>query len=116
MVLYPTYAIASAQDPADPTSTVGALWRGGATTPMPGFPVQDIDTHRFTRADVNWAAVAGLVAQAPGMMNAPTGTVSHVIVLRWDVDQALPIRVLVYVDEAGGYIEADANGAVVATH
>ena len=116
IVLYPTYAIASAQDPADPASTVGVLWRAGATTPMPGFPVQDIETHRFTAADVNWPAVAGLVAQAPQLMNVPTGTVSHVIVLRSDFDPTLPIRVLVYVDEAGGYVEADANGAVVATH
>jgi hypothetical protein len=115
VVLYPDYAVASAQDPANPTKTVGSVWRAGAFTGFPGTPSNDIASDAFTTADVNWDAIGGLVAQAPALLNVPGNAVTHVIVQRWVFDPTLPLRVLVYVDGAG-YVEASADGQVVATH
>ena len=57
-MLYPTYAIGVAQDPADPENTVGALWRGGRAASGPAIPAFDIEESLFTTGDVDWDAVA----------------------------------------------------------
>ena len=113
IVLYPDYAIASAQDPNDPGTATGAIWRAGQVLGGVGIPAIG-DGQPFSTADVDWGAVAGVVAQAPQLLGDPTAEVTHVIVQRWVFDADRPVRVLVY---AGfGYVEAAADGTVVATH
>ncbi len=112
VILYPDYAVVSAQDPGDPENTVGAMWRAGRVTGFPGIPAFDIDTHTFTTADVNWDAVSGAVAQAPALLGADE--VTHVIVERWDFEPDLPVRILVYAGD--GYVEVAADGTIIGTH
>ncbi len=112
VILYPDYAVVSAQDPGDPENTVGAMWRAGKVTGFPGIPAFDVATHTFTTADVNWDAVSGAVAQAPALLGADEAT--HVIVERWDFEPDVPVRILVYAGD--GYVEVAADGTIIGTH
>lgn len=114
IVLYPTYAIAVAQDPANPDETVGALWRDGKAGSGPSIPSFDIDSELFASADVQWDKVSEIVAQAPTLLGDPGEEVTHVIVQRWSFEPDLPVRILVYAGR--GYVEAGADGTVIGTH
>ena len=120
IILLADQAIASAQDPAQPGQQVGAYWQdgsiGGATITSSGGG--DITPLLFTEGEVNWEAVAGLVAAAPGQVNMPDGQVSSVVVQRVGRGNPIPIVIDVYVDGSAGqrFLEASADGTVIGVH
>ena len=112
VILYPDYAVVSAQDPGDPENTVGAMWRAGRVTGFPELPgVRHRHPHVHNRRR-ELGRGSGAVAQAPTLLGADE--VTHVIVERWDFEPDLPVRILVYAGD--GYIEVAADGTIIGTH
>jgi hypothetical protein len=120
IVLLADQAIASAQDPAQPAEQIGAFWQdgsiGGATITSSGGG--DITPLLFTEGEVNWEAIAGLVAAAPGQVSMPDGQVTSVVVQRAGRGNPIPLVIDVYVDGSGGerFLEASADGTVIGVH
>ena len=117
--LFPDHAIAFAQDPANPGQLTGAEWSNGQLSPgTVTTDPRDFTAELFTKADVNWDAVAGLVPTAPTLLGITDGKVSHIIVQRTPFDPANPLSFAVYVEgaSANGYVLAGADGTVLSTH
>ena len=116
IAIYPAYAVATVRDPANPARTIRVTIRGSqVVADEPVTEPADLAPSLFSMADVNWAAVAPLVAAAPAAANAPTDVVDHVVVQRWGFDPAYPMRLLVYLGN-GTLIEAGTDGTVIAVH
>ncbi len=120
IVVYPDYAFATIQDPDQPSHIDRFGWRSGKIdggTPQPSFSGLEPPTV-FSEADVNWDAIADLAAQAPALAGVEEGKVSHVIINRSVFRDGDPLTINVYVSGPRGsaYIEADAQGTVVAVH
>ncbi|MCU1391798.1 MAG: hypothetical protein JWM34_226 [Ilumatobacteraceae bacterium] len=115
------YALATAEDPANPGKLIGAYWTGGsisdATITSTGGS-GDLSFERFTEGEVNWESLATLVPQAPGLLNIPDGQVTNVVVQRVGTGNPPPIVIDVYVDgpSGSGYVEASAAGDVTSVH
>jgi hypothetical protein len=114
----PDYAIATAQDPAQPGKLVGAFWRDGAlgdasitTTGGDG----DLSYQIFSENDVNWDSLAVLVPQAAGLLGIADGQVTSVVVQRVGIGNPPPVVIDVYVEGAAakGFVEASAAGDVL---
>src|SRR6478736_379653 len=116
IAIYPAYAVATVRDPANPARTIRVTVRGSqVVADEPVTEPADLAPSLFSMADVNWAAVAPLVAAAPAAANAPTDVVDHVVIQRWGFDPTYPMRLLVYLGN-GTLIEAGTDGAVIAVH
>jgi hypothetical protein len=84
-------------------------------TDQPLTQAADITQSLFAMSDVDWSALAPLVAASPAAASAPADVVDHVVVQRWGFDPAYPMRVLVYLS-GGTLIEAGVDGKVIAVH
>jgi len=112
LTIYPEYAIGSALVGND---VDGRLWRRGKLTDWPGLPAV-AQPGGFTLDDVSTDAIAKAVDAAPLALNDPAADPSYVIVERSSFDDARPLVIMVYVNGGSHYVEADANGTVLATH
>ncbi len=112
LTIYPEYAIGSALVGND---VDGRLWRRGKLTDWPGLPAV-AQPDGFTLDDVSTDAIAKAVDAAPLALNDPAADPSYVIVERSSFDDARPLVIMVYVNGGSHYVEADANGTVLATH
>jgi len=120
IVLYPDSAVATAQDPANPSQIIAAQWIDGqvvqAQVTSTGGP-SDLAAELFTGGDVNWEAIAGLVAYAPGVLNLPDGQVTSVSVDRVGIGNPPPVIIDVYVEgpSGKGFLEASASGDILSS-
>lgn len=116
---YSDYAFAEVQDAAQPAHVDRYPWRSGRVgASTPELTIDDPDAMVFSAADVDWSAIAGLVAGAPAATGVEQGTVSHVIVDRSTFDPSLPITIRIYVTgpRGSGFVEASATGVVLAVY
>jgi hypothetical protein len=117
VVLYPEYAMANVQDPAQPEHVDSLLWRlGWVEAPQPvdvryDGPLSDL---MFDTAEVNWEAVPGLTAAALAETGVEGGEVTHVVVQR-PLPFASEVRFRVFVTgpRDTGWLDADAQGNVL---
>lgn len=120
IILLGDKAVATAQDPAQPSQQIGAYWQDGAigNATITSSGGGDITPLLFTEGEVNWEAVAGLVAGAPGQLNMADGQVTSVVVQRAGRGNPIPIVIDVYVNGSGGerFLEAAADGSVIGLH
>ncbi len=117
--LYGDYAIATAQNPTLPDHLDRYMWRTGTLgSGDPQTNDADAPSKVFTIADVQWNAIGSLVAQAAALSNVEQGEVSYVLVSRDYFTDGAPIKIRVYVNGPRGsaYIEAAADGTVIAVH
>ncbi len=116
VLIYPDYVVAEAQDPANPAAATGGLWRDGQISPADvTTDGGDLTSQVFHEGDLNWDVIAGLAAQAPGLLNVPGNAVTHIIVYKSPFVDGNPLTINVYVDGAG-YVTADGSGVVLSTH
>lgn len=117
MLVYPEYAFGEVQDPSIPENVDEYRWRGELEAPEPVrlIAVDDLEAALFTADEVDWSAIAPLVAGAPGAVQIPDGEVTHVIVER-PLPFSADVRMRVFVNGArdSGYVDADANGVIIA--
>jgi hypothetical protein len=116
IVLQDTYAVSTAQDATKPQNVDMYTWRDGDVSTLQAVPTpDDLASGLFTVADVDWAAIAPLAAEAPRLIAIDDAAVTHVIVQRDSFAADQPVEILVYVSgpRGGGYVQADAHGMVV---
>jgi hypothetical protein len=116
IVLQDTYAVADAQDATKPQNVDMYTWRKGKVGTLQAVPTpDDLPGELFTVADVDWAAIAPLAAEAPRLIAIDEAAVTHVIVQRDSFGADHPVEILVYVSgpRGGGYVQADAHGTVL---
>lgn len=119
MLLYPDYAFATAQNSTLPDHFDEYGWRTGRIgSPSPKQNDAEAANAVFSIDQVNWAGLSSLVADAVNVANVEQGAVTHVSVGRntFSPDLAVVIRVYVSGPRSSAYIEADANGTVIAVH
>jgi hypothetical protein len=116
-MLYPEYASFSVQDPAIAANVDNFTWRGGAVGEAQ--PVQlvgdgDLEAALYGAAEVDWAAISALVAEAPAAVSVEDGQVTHVV-----IERALPfssdirIRVFVSGTRDSGFVDGAADGTMI---
>jgi len=119
MLLYPDYAFATAQNSTLPDHFDEYHWRSGRIgTPSPQDNDAEAANEVFSIDQVNWAGLSSLVADAVNVSEVEQGTVTHVSIGRDTFSADLPVVIRVYVDgpRSSAYVEADANGTVIAIH
>ena len=119
VLLYPDYAFATAQDSTLPDHFDEYGWRTGKVgSPSPQQNDATAANAVFSIDQVNWAGLSTLVASAGTVANVEQGAVTYVSVSRDTFTDAGPIVIRVYVNgpRSSAYIEADANGTVIAVH
>ena len=119
--VFADYAIATAQDPENPGRLIGAYWRDGRVSDANITSTHsggDLGSQLFTEGEVNWDAIAVLVAEAPGLLTLADGQVSYVAVQRIGIGNPPPIVIDVYVEGSSrsGYVEASASGVVLSVN
>ena len=108
--------MATVRDPANPARTIRVTVRGSqVVADEPVTQPADLTPSTFSMADVNWAAVAPLVAASSRPRRTRRPTSSTRVVQRWGFDPAYPMRLLVYLGN-GTLIEASTDGTVIAVH
>jgi len=120
IVLFPDYALATAQDPANPSQIIAAQWIDGRVDPAEVTTTGgsgDLSAELFTGGDVNWEAITGLVALAPAVLNLPDGQVTSISVDRVGTGNPPPVIIDVYVEgpSGKGYVEASASGEILSS-
>ncbi|MCU1430718.1 MAG: hypothetical protein JWL83_4718 [Actinomycetia bacterium] len=115
VVLYADYAIMRAREPEHSANVDSYLFRASrvdAPSPVMGSPNENLDAKTFTRPQVAWRAVPGLVLDAPRRAAIENGHVTHVIVARDPVFSGGALLVHVYVgnERTSSYVEYDAAG------
>jgi len=118
IVLYPTYAFATAQDAAIPQNLDEFPWRDGvvgASSPVMIVGDGDIEPTLFTAAEIDWTQIPRLVAESPALTTVAEPEVTHVIVSRSTFIEGMPLTVRVYVSDArsSSYVEWSAAGEVL---
>jgi hypothetical protein len=118
VLLYGYYAFADVQAPSNPEHLDQYGFRTGVVSgPDPQSNDPQLTTKLFTSSDVNWEAIGTLTSQAGTLAGVEEGTVSHVIVERDSgTSTAVVVRVYVTGPRDSKYIEADAQGTVIAVH
>lgn len=118
--LYPTYAFAQVQDPNTPANVDEFDWRDGKVAPP--APVQltgdgDLESNLFSDSEVNWAAVPGLVGAALAQIPIEGAQVTHVHIAR-NLPFSADVQIRVFVDgtRKSGYLDADAQGNIIAVN
>jgi len=120
IALFPDYALATAQDPANPSQIIAGQWIDGQVNPAEvtstGVP-GDLSSELFTGGDVNWEAITLLVADAPAVLNLPDGFVSVIYVDRVGRGNPPPVVIDVYVEGSGGkgHVVASASGEILSS-
>jgi hypothetical protein len=117
--LYSDYAIATAQNPTLPDHLDQYMWRTGTLgSGSPQSNDAEAPSKVFTVADVQWSAIGGLVANAATLSKVEEGVVSYVLISRDSFTAGGPVAIRVYVNGPRGsaYIEAAADGTVIAVH
>ncbi len=115
LLFYSDYSFADAQDPTSPTHIDQYPWRAAKVgSPSPQSNVDNLESKLFSSTDVNWPAIASDVSQAAVLAKVEEGVISHMMVLRPNGG----VEVFVYVKgpRSSGYLQLDANGAVIAVH
>ena len=118
--LYPTYAFAQVQDPNTPANVDEFDWRDG--TVAPPVPVQltgdgDLESNLFSDNEVNWASIPGLVGAALAQIPIEGAQVTHVHIAR-NLPFSADVQIRVFVDGTrnSGYLDADAQGNIIAVN
>jgi hypothetical protein len=118
--LYPTYAFAQVQDPNTPVNVDEFDWRDGNVAPP--APVQltgdgDLESNLFSDSDVNWNAIPGLVGAALAQIPIEGAQVTHVHIAR-NLPFSADVQIRVFVDGTrnSGYLDADAQGNIIAVN
>ncbi|HQZ37250.1 MAG TPA: hypothetical protein PK020_22680 [Ilumatobacteraceae bacterium] len=117
--LYPDYAFATVQDSTLPDHFDEYGWRTGKIgSPSPQQNDAEAANAVFSIDQVNWAGLSALVADAVNVSKVEQGAVTHLSVDRDSFSDGGAIAIRVYVDgpRSSAYIEADANGTVIAVH
>jgi hypothetical protein len=117
ILIYPEYMFAQVQDPTIPDNIDEYQWRGelGAAEPVKLTGSDELEPHLFSASEVNWGAIPALVEAAPATAQIIDGEVTHVIVERpLPFSNDVRLRVFVSGTRADGYIDADADGTVIA--
>ncbi len=119
VTIYPDYAFATAQDPANPLHVDEYPYRDGfvgASSPVTLVGDGDLEANLFATSDVDWTFLSRAVAEAPSLMPAvEEGVVTHIIVERsvFTPDFAVMVHVYVSGPRGGGYVEYTATGQLV---
>ncbi len=119
MLLYPDYAFATAQNSTLPDHFDEYIWRTARIgSPSPKQNDAEAANSVFSIDQVNWAGLSALVAGAVDVAKVEQGTVTHLSVGRDTFSPGGAIVIRVYVDgpRSSAYVEADANGTVIAVH
>lgn len=118
--LYTDYAFADVQDPNTPANVDEFGWRNG--TVGPSSPVQltgggDLEANLFSDTDVNWNAIPGLVGAALAQIPIEGAQVTHVHVYR-NLPFSADVQIRVFVDgtRTSGFLDADAQGNIIAVN
>lgn len=119
VTIYPDYAFATAQDPANPLHVDEYPYRDGfvgASSPVTLVGDGDLEANLFATTDVDWTFLSRAVAEAPSLMpTVEEGVVTHIIVERsvFTADFSVVVRVYVSGPRGGGYVEYTATGELV---
>ena len=119
VTIYPDYAFATAQDPANPLHVDEYPYRDGfvgASSPVTLVGDGDLEANLFATTDVDWTFLSRAVAEAPSLMpTVEEGVVTHIIVERsvFTADFAVVVHVYVSGPRGGGYVEYTATGELV---
>jgi len=118
-IVYPGYAFAQVQDPSIPANVDEYQWRDtlGSPAPVTLTGDGDLEANLFSDTEVNWAAIPALVEAALAQIPIEGAEVTHVIVQRnLPFTDTVQIRVFVNGTRGSGYLDADAQGNVLAVN
>ena len=117
---YPTYALAQVQDPNTPANVDEFDWRNGNVAPP--APVQltgdgDLESNLFSDNEVNWNSLPGLVGAALAQIPIEGAQVTHIHIAR-NLPFTADVQIRVFVDgtRKSGYLDADAQGNIIAVN
>lgn len=119
LTIYPDYAFAEAQDPANALHVDRYPFRDGvvgAREPVTLVGDGDLEANLFSTTDVDWTFLERAIAEAPSQApSVEEGAVSHVIVSRsvFTDDLAVTVRVYVTGPRGSGYVEYTATGELI---
>ncbi len=119
MSFYGDYSFATAQHPTAANQLDEYGWRLAVlSAPTPEQNDDEASLKVFTIDQINWAAVAATIQQAPTILGIADGTISHVIVDKPYFIDADPLSVKVYVTSprASGYLQIAPDGTVMASY
>ncbi len=116
IILYPTYAFGTAQDPVQPDHLDTYMLQNGtlgASAPQPNDP--EAASNVFTIDAVQWDVIAALAADAPRQASVEEGAVTHIIITRDVFNDAHDVVVRIYIDGPRGsaFIECTPDGTVL---
>ena len=118
-IIYPGYAFAQVQDPSIPVNIDEYQWRDtlGSPAPVSLTGDGDLEANLFSDTEVNWAAIPALVEAALAQIPIEGAEVTHVFVQRnLPFTDTIQIRVFVTGTRSSGYLDADAQGNVLAVN
>jgi hypothetical protein len=118
-VIYPGYAFAQVQDPTILANVDEYQWRGtlGSPAPVTLTGDGDLEANLFSDTEVNWAAIPALVEAALAQIPIEGAEVTHVFVERnLPFTDTVQIRVFVNGTRGSGYLDADAQGNIIAVN
>ena len=118
-IIYPGYAFAQVQDPSIPVNVDEYQWRDtlGSPSPVTLTGDGDLEANLFSDTEVNWAAIPTLVEAALAQIPIEGAEVTHVIVERnLPFTDTVQIRVFVNGTRGSGYLDADAQGNILAVN
>lgn len=118
-IIYPGYAFAQVQDPSIPANVDEYQWRDTLSSPAPVSLMGDgdLEANLFSDTDVNWAAIPALVEAALAQIPIEGAEVTHVFVQRnLPFTDTVQIRVFVSGTRSSGYLDADAQGNILAVN
>lgn len=115
---YSDYGFAVAQNPQLPDHLDRYSWRvGQIDAPDPESNDADAPSKVFSINDMDWAVLATVVQQAPGMLNVEQGEIIYVSVSRDMFQDGAPVVGRIYVSgpRSSGFVEVGADGTVLRT-
>lgn len=118
LLIYDTYAFATAQDAAIPTHVDEYPFRNGAigtSTPVELLGDGDLESSLWSLADVDISQIPRLVAEAPGLTAIEEPEIVYVRIERSVFHDGFPVTMKVYLDgpRGSGYVEYDAAGNLI---
>lgn len=115
---YSDYGFAVAQNPQLPDHLDRYSWRvGQIDTPEPQTNDADAPNKVFSINDMDWAVLATVVQQTPGLLNVEQGEIIYVSVSRDMFTDGAPVIARIYVSgpRSSGFVEVAADGTVLRT-
>ena len=119
VTIYPEYAFATAQDPANALHVDEYPYRDGVIGPSRPVTVVgdgDLEANLFATTDVDSSFLPRAVTEAPGLMlQVEEGAVTHIVFERsvFTADFSVVVRVYVTGPRGGGYAEYTPAGELV---